>query len=99
MVMQDILREDHVHFLDANPEIREFLEQVNRDQAAIHDAKVEKKGKKLGDLPDIRRLEMDKKPERNISNPNQWDRILESTAFESPSSMTEEDSDEREALS
>lgn len=24
--LREILREDHVHFLDANPEIREFLE-------------------------------------------------------------------------
>lgn len=29
--MREILREDHVHFLDANPEMREFLEQVNKD--------------------------------------------------------------------
>ena len=29
--LQEVLGEDHIHFLDANPEIREFLDQVNRD--------------------------------------------------------------------
>lgn len=30
--MQELLREDYVHFMDVYPEIREFMEQCNRDQ-------------------------------------------------------------------
>ena len=68
-------------------------------QADLIDAKIERKGKKQGDLPDIRRLEMDKKEDTGPQNEFRWDRLIETSAFESPSSMTEDDTDEREALS
>lgn len=48
-----ILGKRHVHFMDANPEIREFMAQVNKDQEVKEDDKVQKRGMKQGDLPDI----------------------------------------------
>ncbi len=51
--MQEIMRDQHVHFLDANPEIREFMEQVNKDESVKVEAVEEKTGRKQGDLPDI----------------------------------------------
>ena len=53
--------DDHVHFMDANPEIREFMEQVNkdRDQTPV----VEKQTNKYtisDELPDIKRLQKHK---------------------------------------
>lgn len=99
--MREILREDHVHFLDANPEMREFLEQVNKDQAAKIEQEVVKTGRKQGDLPDIHRLEQDKPSglgPRQQKQPNHWEHLMvDVKAVESPSSMTE-DSDEKEAL-
>mmetsp|Transcript_10754 Transcript_10754/g.13452 ORF Transcript_10754/g.13452 Transcript_10754/m.13452 type:complete len:204 (-) Transcript_10754:1669-2280(-) len=87
--------------------MKEFLEQVNRDLAAQEDAVVEKTGRKQGDLPDIRRLELDKvftpgKTFRTRSNP--WEQILlkDVKSFESPSSMTEDsdvDGSGRDSLS
>lgn len=50
-------------------------------------------------MPDIRRLEKDKKADVGPQKEFRWDRMVETSAFESPSSMTEDDSDEREALS
>ena len=32
VAIKEIMGEDHVHFMDANPEIREFMDQVNRDR-------------------------------------------------------------------
>ena len=52
-VMYEMMRDSHVHFLDANPEIREFMEQVNKDESVKEEAVVEKTGRKQGDLPDI----------------------------------------------
>lgn len=48
-----------MHFLDANPDIRAFMEQVNRDKESKISDIMEKKGQKVGDLPDIARLKLD----------------------------------------
>lgn len=100
VAIQEILRDDHVHFLDANPEIREFMEQVNKDQTIKIEAAEEKTGRKQGDLPDIKRLQLDKKEEvttRRQKKKNPWEGVL-AKEFESPSSMTE-DSDDKGSLS
>ena len=55
--LREILQDEHIHFMDAYPEIREFLAQVNKDQVAQIEAVEAKTGRKQGDLPDIRRLE------------------------------------------
>jgi len=57
--LQEYLREDYVHFMDAYPEIREFMEQVNRDQEKKIADIIERKGQKQGDLPDIARLRLE----------------------------------------
>ena len=78
-VMYEMMRDSHVHFLDANPEIREFMEQVNKDESVKEEAVVEKTGRKQGDLPDIQRLQLEKKVEdtrRRQKNPSRWDHIL-----------------------
>ena len=57
--LQEYLREDYVRFMDAYPEIREFMEQVNRDQEKKIADIIERKGQKQGDLPDIARLRLE----------------------------------------
>jgi beta-phosphoglucomutase-like phosphatase (HAD superfamily) len=58
--IKELMRDKHVHFLDALPEIREFMEQVNKDQNQKVEVVLTKKGGIIGEnLPDIKRL-MDK---------------------------------------
>lgn len=90
--------------MDAHPEIREFMDQANKDRALYSEAQVQKTGRKQGDLPDIRRLSSAEKVESLEQEPlkrvhKYWDGVVaqEPKAFDSPSSMTE-DSDEKDAL-
>jgi hypothetical protein len=59
VVIKEMLGDDHVHFLEANPEIKEFMDQVNKDNEMKESNVIEKKGHKQGDLPDIARLMID----------------------------------------
>lgn len=94
-----------MHFMDAYPEIREFMEQANKDKSQWQEELVQKTGKKQGDLADIRRLTLaDKKSSLEKESPkknelNYWESLIstEPKQFDSPSSMTE-DSDEKDAL-
>ena len=52
----EVMGDKHVHFLDAHPEIKKFLMQVNKDEVAKTEVVVESAGRKIGDLPDIARL-------------------------------------------
>lgn len=91
-VLQEVLGEDHVHFLDANPEIKEFMEQVNKDLALRDQAALEKKGKQIGDLPDIKRLQIksaDEAPKKRKKKT--MEAFLQSKQFDSPSSSDEEE--------
>jgi len=64
VAIQEIMREKHVHFLDALPEIRTFMEQVNKDQNQKVEIVLEKKGGRVGEnLPDIKRLMEKELPE------------------------------------
>ena len=57
-----LLGPGHVHFMDAYPEIREFMEQVNKDRD--HTKVEEKQTAKYTvsqDLPNIERLQRKKK--------------------------------------
>ena len=44
-VLKELLKGDYVHFLDACPEIREFMEQVNKDKAQKEQVILEKRGR------------------------------------------------------
>lgn len=59
LVFEQVMGPDHVHFMDAHPDIRKFMDNVNRDQTKKEEAVVEKRGRKIGDLPDIERLKKD----------------------------------------
>lgn len=99
IAIQEVMRDDHVHFLDANPEIRTFMEQVNKDETTKVDAVIEKGGRKQGDLPDIKRIKQidqpkdKKKKKKEISYVDA--KLKNLKAFESPSS----DSDSKTPLS
>ena len=110
-VIKQIMGEDHVHFMDANPEIREFMEQVNRDNERKIAEVLERKGYKQGDLPDIARLRLDptakaEKPKKSVSSGSYVSRVasayglddIDVKAFESPSSLTEDSSDDSKPL-
>ena len=94
------MREKHIHFLDANPEIRAFMEQVNRDQALKVETIAEKKGVKVGEnLPDIKRLAIKDPKDASKAKPkrqrliNVYDSIIQKNLkkFESPSTETDSD--------
>ena len=61
----EIMGPRHVHFMDAHPEIREFMEQVNKDEGQKQEEIVIKTGRKVGDLPDIKKLS-EKKPKTKV---------------------------------
>ena len=96
--IQEIMKEDHVHFMDANPEIREFMEQVNKDETSKVDEVVKTKGRKQGDLPDIKRMRQiskDNEPKKGKNN-NVLQAYLKKqdlNAFDSPTSITEDSDD------
>lgn len=89
-VLQEVLGKDHVHFLDANPEIREFMEQVNKDQSLREQAALEKKGRQIGDLPDIKRLQIKDAKEAPKKKKSVWEAFLHSKQFANPTSSDEE---------
>lgn len=93
--------------MDANPEIREFMEQVNRDNERKIAELLERKGYKQGDLPDIARLRLDPSAKtdqaKNSGTGKYVTRVakayglddIDVKAFESPSSLTEDSDDSK----
>ena len=65
-MFEEALGKDHVHFMDAHPDIRTFMKNVNKDVTDKAEAVVEKRGRKMGDLPDIQRL---KKEDVKVKHP------------------------------
>lgn len=93
VVLKEMLGDDHVHFLEANPEIKEFMDQVNKDNEKKETNVIERKGHKQGDLPDIARLRINPTAKADKVTKSRV-KEFEIKAFYEPSTFTE-DSDDR----